>query len=106
MNWHWHGLPRELILFVSQSLCRLLQEGADHGQVGDGQVDLDGVQDSHPVVGGLASGRLLAVHVEEDGQEVLSEAAHLGLVFFYRQRRGNKRKHMRKNRAAEQLQCP
>lgn len=50
--------------------------------LGYSQVHLDGVQHSHPVGGRLSSWRLLTVHVEEDGQEVLGEAAHLSLFFL------------------------
>ena len=51
-------------------------------RVSDGQVDFDGVQDSHPVGGDLPLTWLLAVHVEQDRQEVLREAPHLCLLFL------------------------
>lgn len=49
----------------------------------DSQVDLDGVQHCHPVGVGLSSRGLLAVHVEENGQEVLGEATQLGLFLLF-----------------------
>lgn len=48
----------------------------------DTQIHFDGVQHSHPVGSRLSISRLLAVHIEKDGQEILREAAHFCLFFF------------------------
>lgn len=48
----------------------------------DTQIHFDGVQHSHSVGSRLSNSRLLAVHIEKDGQEILREAAHFGLFFF------------------------
>lgn len=62
----------------------MISSEATHLCLSDSQVNFDGIQHSHPVGAGLASCRLLAVHVEKNGQEVLGEAAHFSLFFVCR----------------------
>lgn len=61
---------------------RFCKATTNYLSLSDGQVDLYGVQNSHPVGVRLPSWRLLTVHVEENGQEVLGEATQLCLFLF------------------------
>lgn len=66
---------------------RFCQATTNYLSLSDGQVDLDGVQNGHPVGVRLPSWGLLTVHVEENGQEVLGEATQLGLFLFLNAKR-------------------
>lgn len=71
--------------FLDVRFCLLLHcKNLTDLRLSDSEVNLDGVQHSHPVGGTLSSCRLLAVDIEENGQEVLGEATHFGLLLLCR----------------------
>lgn len=72
---------------MAVTACNLVRKNArkisrTNQHFSDTQIHFDGVQHSHPVGSRLSISRLLAVHIEKDGQEILREAAHFGLFFF------------------------